>query len=106
MANPTLLATATVSGANAATRITAAQTTPTARVAANFLQIQALSTNGASVFIGDSTVQSSTLKGIELVAGATIRVAPMTEPNALNLADWYFASTSATAKVSCLYLEG
>ena len=104
MPNPTLLATATVSAANTATRITAGESSPTTRIAAGSCVIQAKSDNAAVIYVGDSTVQSSTAKGIELAAGSTLTMSSEPSPNGLNLADIYFASTSSTAKVNVLYL--
>jgi len=66
MANPTGLYNVQVSGANTATRLTANLSSPTARLPANTMTIQAKSTNAASVFIGDSLVQSSSGAGIEM----------------------------------------
>lgn len=104
MANPVLLVNATVTGANTATRITAGESSPTTRIAANTVCIHAVNTNAASVFIGDSSVESSTRTGIELTPGSSLWFPVAAAPNALNLADIYFASTSASASVSCMYV--
>lgn len=90
-----------VTGANTNTAMSAL------RLPANSVVIQARSDNGASVFIGDSAnLNSATGAGYELKVGASLPIAPEMEPNGVNLADWYFASTSASAKINILVIEG
>jgi hypothetical protein len=70
------------------------------------MTIQAKSSNAASVFIGDVNINSGTGAGIELTPGSSYLTSVEMESNGLNLANWYFASTSAAARVNVLYLEG
>lgn len=100
-----LLAKATISGTNTATRITAGQAVPGTRIPANSVLIQADPGNTADIYIGDSTVQSSTTLGIVLSARQSIQIDGGAANNPINLADIYFASATATQKVNVIYVQ-
>jgi len=101
MAAVFLLATATVSGADTATRITPDAT----RVVARMAIIQAAAANTANIFVGDSTVQSSgTPKGIALAAKESISLGGIN--NEIQLHEIYFASSTTSQKVNTFYIEG
>lgn len=104
MATRALLATATISGTDTATRITAGESSPTTRIPANAVCIQAHPDNTGDVYVGDSTVDSGDKKGIVLQARQSIQFDSGTAPNGLNLADYYFASDTASQKVNCFYV--
>lgn len=101
------IARATVSAANTATRITAAETSPTTRIAASTVILQS-PTDGSTIWVGDASVASSpTPRGSCLIAGTFLTLPVIANsPNAYNLADIYFASTVSTAKINVTYVEG
>lgn len=104
MAAKFLLATAVVSGADAATRITAQEADPTARVVARMATIQAAAANTTDVYVGDSTVKSSTAKGVALAAKESLSLAGVN--NEIQLQEIYFASQATSQKVNVFYVEG
>ena len=101
------IARATVSAANTATRITAAESVPATRIAACLVVLQS-PTDGATIWVGDSSVASSpTPRGSCLTVGTFLTLPALpNSANPYNLADIYFASTSATAKINVSYIEG
>ena len=101
------IAQATVSAANTATRITAAESVPATRIAASTVVLQS-PTDGSTIWVGDSSVASSpTQRGSCLIAGAFLTLPAIpNSANPYNLADIYFASTASTAKINVTYIEG
>lgn len=96
------IASKVVSGANAATALTASRTP------AHVVYVYAFAANGAVVWVGDANVSStaSSEQGVALAAGATQQFTSEIAPNDLDLSKIFIASTSSTAKVGIAYIEG
>lgn len=101
MATVALLATLTITQ-NTATQLTATRTP------VNGFMVQAHPDNTAVIWFGDSTVSASNKKGVRMeipVSGATLPFVTVSagDSDALNLADYYMDSASASQKVNVFY---